>query len=270
VSTVASHPAARPAARSRRWRLPAAGLLAAALVTGGAGHAGAQPGRTTLRPMTAPRWAAVPPASAIIVPTAGRSALKIYSGPSPRSAGLITLRNPLVPGVPLVLAQYGGTAKVGGVKYHMIRVSLPVRPNNTVGWVRSDQVRVTADPWRLDIYKSRHTLLVWRGNALMGTFPVAVGRPRTPTPTGVFYVETRQRSFGDFGPLIFASSGFSDVFTTFTNAGQAGDAAIALHGTNEPATVGHDASHGCIRMYNADVASLGSAIAVGTIMRINR
>jgi lipoprotein-anchoring transpeptidase ErfK/SrfK len=38
----------------------------------------------------------------------------------------------------------------------------------------------------------------------------------------------------------------------------------AIHGTNNPASVGGFVSHGCIRMYNADVLDLYARAPVGT------
>ncbi len=38
----------------------------------------------------------------------------------------------------------------------------------------------------------------------------------------------------------------------------------AIHGTNNPASIGHFVSHGCIRMFNEDVLDLYSRAPVGT------
>jgi lipoprotein-anchoring transpeptidase ErfK/SrfK len=44
----------------------------------------------------------------------------------------------------------------------------------------------------------------------------------------------------------------------------------AIHGTNDPASIGHFVSHGCIRMYNADITDLYSRVSVGTIVIVTR
>jgi lipoprotein-anchoring transpeptidase ErfK/SrfK len=36
-----------------------------------------------------------------------------------------------------------------------------------------------------------------------------------------------------------------------------------IHGTNAPASIGHNASHGCIRMRNRDVEELFAMVSVG-------
>jgi lipoprotein-anchoring transpeptidase ErfK/SrfK len=42
------------------------------------------------------------------------------------------------------------------------------------------------------------------------------------------------------------------------------DTLFRIHGTNEPSSIGHAASSGCIRMHNADVIDLYSRVAKGT------
>jgi lipoprotein-anchoring transpeptidase ErfK/SrfK len=49
-----------------------------------------------------------------------------------------------------------------------------------------------------------------------------------------------------------------------------GDGTYAIHGTNRPASVGRFVSHGCIRMYNADIRKLFSMVAVGTPVIVER
>ncbi|MEJ2378127.1 MAG: L,D-transpeptidase [Pseudolabrys sp.] len=43
-----------------------------------------------------------------------------------------------------------------------------------------------------------------------------------------------------------------------------GGGQYAIHGTNNPASVGHFVSHGCIRMYNKDVMDLYPRVSYGT------
>jgi lipoprotein-anchoring transpeptidase ErfK/SrfK len=44
----------------------------------------------------------------------------------------------------------------------------------------------------------------------------------------------------------------------------------AIHGTNDPASIGHFVSHGCIRMYNADITDLYGRVSVGTTVVVTR
>ena len=38
----------------------------------------------------------------------------------------------------------------------------------------------------------------------------------------------------------------------------------AIHGTNQPGSIGHFVSYGCIRMYNGDIMDLYGRVSVGT------
>ena len=46
--------------------------------------------------------------------------------------------------------------------------------------------------------------------------------------------------------------------------------AYAIHGTNTPKLIGGFVSHGCIRMYNADVIDLYSRVSIGTPVVVTR
>jgi lipoprotein-anchoring transpeptidase ErfK/SrfK len=49
-----------------------------------------------------------------------------------------------------------------------------------------------------------------------------------------------------------------------------GGGQYAIHGTNAPGTIGHFVSHGCIRMYNADITDLYNRVSVGTPVVVMR
>jgi lipoprotein-anchoring transpeptidase ErfK/SrfK len=44
----------------------------------------------------------------------------------------------------------------------------------------------------------------------------------------------------------------------------------AIHGTNDPASIGGFVSHGCIRMFNADIMDLYQRAAIGTPVYVTR
>ena len=44
----------------------------------------------------------------------------------------------------------------------------------------------------------------------------------------------------------------------------------AIHGTNAPGTIGGFVSHGCIRMYNADIMDLYNRVHIGTTVVVTR
>jgi lipoprotein-anchoring transpeptidase ErfK/SrfK len=44
----------------------------------------------------------------------------------------------------------------------------------------------------------------------------------------------------------------------------------AIHGTNDPGSIGHFVSHGCIRMHNTDITDLYGRVNVGTTVVVTR
>lgn len=205
----------------------------------------------------APPARATPPGTSYAV-TARPPAMPVYDAPGGHVVR--TLGNPGLLGAPLTFLQL--ERRPGWLK-----VSLPVRPNGSTGWVRADQVTVRAVPWRVVIDQSAHTLRLYREDRLVRTYPVGVGKGSTPTPVGTFYLQVLVATGspdGAYGPYAFGLSGFSDVLTSFNG----GDGVIGLHGTNEPDSVGRDVSHGCLRMRNADITELAGLLPLGTPVQI--
>ncbi len=95
-----------------------------------------------------------------------------------------------------------------------------------------------------------HKLYLYRDGRLFHVYPIAVGRPVTPSPRGEFVV-TQKAIWGD---------GFGTRWIRFS----APWGIYGIHGTNKPWTVGTVASHGCFRMYNRDVEQVYSVISLGT------
>ena len=171
-----------------------------------------------------------------------------------------TLGNPQPSGAPLVFL-------VDKNEGDWLRVHLPVRPNGSTGWIRRADVVVRGVAYRVDVLRGAHRLRLYRHGRLLRTFPVGIGTARTPTPGGTFYLKELLRPpdpDGDYGPYAYGLSGFSNVLTTF----RGGAGVIGIHGTNDPASVGRDVSHGCIRLRNADVTYLARRLPLGTPVRI--
>jgi lipoprotein-anchoring transpeptidase ErfK/SrfK len=146
------------------------------------------------------------------------------------------------------------------------RALLPVRPNGTTGYLPARALRLSATPYRIVVDRARFRLGLFRGCSLVRTFRVGVGKPSTPTPAGSFYVTAllRPRRTGTvYGAYAFGLSAFSSVIRSWRWGG-----VIGLHGTNEPGSVGRGESHGCIRMRNADIASLARILPLGTPVTI--
>src|SRR5581483_9043428 len=143
------------------------------------------------------------------------------------------------------------------------QVYLPMRPNGSTGWVRDSQVDLANDPYRVEVSLRKHRVTVWKGLDLVWSEPAGVGRSVMPTPRGRYYlVELLKQPDpnGLYGPYAFALSAFSNVFEHFGG----GPGEIGLHGTNDPARLGTDVSHGCIRISNTGIAKLAAMLPLGT------
>lgn len=144
-----------------------------------------------------------------------------------------------------------------------LRVYLPTRPNGSLGWVRRRAVRLYVNRYRVVVRLRQHQLQLWKRRKLVATYPVAVGTRSTPTPRGVFYVVELlkpRNPRGSYGPYSFGISAHSRVLKYFAG----GDGRVGVHGTNQPALIGSNVSHGCIRLRNTPIRRLARILPLGT------
>lgn len=171
-----------------------------------------------------------------------------------------TLRHPLASKAPLVFL-------VQEEKGDWLRVLVPVRPNQSQGWVRRKDVTLFKHDYRITISISKHELTVYQGPGVVMREQVGLGTSTTPTPGGVFYTKELIRPpkpDGAYGPYAYGLSGFSPVLNEFLG----GDGEIGIHGTNDPAGIGKNVSHGCIRMRNEAITKLATMLPLGVPVQI--
>lgn len=110
------------------------------------------------------------------------------------------------------------------------------------------------------------------------SFPVAIGRPGVPIPVGDSRI-LRKRRDPTWRPTAnqrrekpslprAVPPGPNNPLGAF--ALDLGWPAIAIHGTNDPDSVGRQASGGCFRMLPADIETVFAAAEVGTPVRVVR
>jgi lipoprotein-anchoring transpeptidase ErfK/SrfK len=129
------------------------------------------------------------------------------------------------------------------------RVRVPVVQNGAIGWVRVWAVKTYRVRSRIVVDVSQRRLSLYRSGKLAFSSPVAVGAQGTPTPIGTFFVNERYvlpDASGPFGPYALGISAHSDTLRDVWVE----DGPIGIHGTNEPWSIGHAASHGCVRVPN--------------------
>jgi lipoprotein-anchoring transpeptidase ErfK/SrfK len=143
-----------------------------------------------------------------------------------------------------------------------LRVQLPIKPNGVTGYVRASAVETGRVRSRVVVDLSAKRLTLFRSGRRILATTVAVGSPATPTPTGRYYVNQRlipADANGPYGPAAIGISAYSTVLTGWTQGGP-----IAIHGTNEPWSIGHAVSNGCIRVRNPVLRRLFKVTPAGT------
>ena len=141
-----------------------------------------------------------------------------------------------------------------------LRVRLPIRPNGSTGWVRARDVQVRRVHERIEVDLSQHLLIRFRDGEPVQELRVGVGSPSFPTTPGRFFVWAKLTYDppGTYGVGALGLSGFSRVITDWVGGGR-----MAIHGTSDPTNRGRDVSHGCVRVYNPQMARLAD-VAIGT------
>jgi lipoprotein-anchoring transpeptidase ErfK/SrfK len=187
----------------------------------------------------------------------GHSGLDLYPGPD-AAAPSASLPPTDELGSPVVLL---GVAR----QADWFEALLPTRPNGSTGWVRATEVTATAPQFEVKVSRAGHELRLVRlsDNAVLLTSPVGVGAPGTPTPAGEFFVRDLFPTGSEnhpYGPFAFGLSGHSEVLMQFGT----GDGRIAIHGTNQPATIGADLSAGCVHVPNDVDHELEPYLSLGT------
>lgn len=123
-------------------------------------------------------------------------------------------------------------------------------------------------------------LFLLDGSGSVEEFPVALGRPTWPTPTGPFSILTKeidptwdvpvsiQREMEQEGkePLAKIAPGpdnpLGDRWFGLSLPG------VGIHGTNAPASIYHHQTHGCIRLHPDDVRTIFDRVPIGARGRI--
>jgi lipoprotein-anchoring transpeptidase ErfK/SrfK len=92
-------------------------------------------------------------------------------------------------------------------------------------------------------------------------YAVAVGKKSTPSPNGSFHIASHvvNPTFSHAGKVVRPGPS-NPVGTRWMSIGYKG---YGIHGTNHPESIGHAASHGCIRLRNQDVQELFELVHVG-------
>jgi lipoprotein-anchoring transpeptidase ErfK/SrfK len=263
--------------------LAAALAIASPVATGITGIAGAGPVSPTPRPVLAAddadafgdglgteAAASDTDASTVAVPSAPR--------PAEPSGGLVVRipRDMAVRAEPKATAKIVGTMPSGS-KYYDIsiaawveqvspdgrwgRVEIPYVWPRRHGWIAlRGLVRHTTNVQvRVDL--SEHRITVSKSGRVLFGFPAATGAAASPTPIGEYFVTDRIAFSGGYlGTFAFGISGIQPRLP----AGWSGGDQLAIHGTNDPSSIGRSVSAGCLRVSERSLDRLKPLLQLGT------
>ena len=104
-------------------------------------------------------------------------------------------------------------------------------------------------------------LAVMEDDRIVRVFETAVGAPKSPSPTGTYKIvnSIADPTWYTKGKIV-GPGRCNPLGTRWLGLSAKG---YGIHGTNAPASIGRNASHGCIRMRNRDVEELFKMVAVG-------
>jgi lipoprotein-anchoring transpeptidase ErfK/SrfK len=161
------------------------------------------------------------------------------------------------------------SARTAGSLWLDVRVQ--GRPNGNHGWISADLAQLSSTPFRIEVSRAAKSLTLFKAGAKVRTIKVVVGAPGTPTPAGNFSIADKLQlsTKGDFlGNFVLPLTAYSDILKKFDG----GPGQVALHGRGGASLkvpVGTAASHGCVRIENAQIAKIAAAVPTGTPVNIS-
>lgn len=109
--------------------------------------------------------------------------------------------------------------------------------------------------------KDRELALLDHG-VVKAVYPVAVGKPSTPSPTGTFTIINHVKDPTYYRPGVVIPPGrWNPVGNRWMGLSVKG---YGIHGTDVQSSVGKPVSHGCIRLRKHDIEALFARVKVGT------
>jgi lipoprotein-anchoring transpeptidase ErfK/SrfK len=108
--------------------------------------------------------------------------------------------------------------------------------------------------YRIEIDTKRRLLRLYNDSVQVREYPVAVGKPSTPTPEGNWTIIKKGLWGAQFGGHFMQLSVPWGIY--------------GIHGTDKPWSIGQALSHGCVRMYSHDAAELYDLVHIGTPVKI--
>ena len=254
--------------RTRALELAAALSLLAALAVAvpafSSDNAPARPFVGAPLPRVAPAGADAVALARAPLPAAARSVTYLIARPRGASVTLYVR-----PGA-RVLTRLSATTEFGSRRrYGVVRrvrawlgVSTPALPNGQLAWVHERDVLLSRTSVSLTLDLSQRRLYLRKGGKVVARMRIGIGRPASPTPVGRFAV-TDKLAGARYGPYYGCCIVALSATQPNLPAGWTGGDRIAIHGTNDPSSIGRPSSAGCPHASAADMQALMASAPLG-------
>jgi lipoprotein-anchoring transpeptidase ErfK/SrfK len=146
------------------------------------------------------------------------------------------------------------------------RISIPMRPNGTYGWIPARTVSLSPTHSQIVVNLNSRTIDIYRFGKHKWHGKVAIGAPGRETPVGHFYVAARFVPYHDTFLGVFAEE--TSAYSKLTE--WPGGGVVGIHGTSLPQLLGQAVSHGCVRVSNTTALHLKSLAPLGTPIWIKK
>ncbi len=143
-----------------------------------------------------------------------------------------------------------------------------MRPNEIEGWIPLASVTLSTTNYEIEINLTAYTLVLKDSGKSVFEASVALGNSKTPTPPGRYYItdpiDLTKKLDPIYGAYALGISGYSEVLKSF----RGGPGQLAIHGGAWESMLGTNPSNGCIRMLNDQVVELAGKVPIGTPVTI--
>ncbi|MEH2389267.1 MAG: L,D-transpeptidase [Nostoc sp.] len=135
-------------------------------------------------------------------------------------------------------------------------------PNSTTATATSiDNIRQTSQPRWIEIDLSEQRLRAWEGKKLVYSYRISGGKRSTPTPIGVFRINSKYRTHRMRG------SGYNIPDVPYTMYFYRG---YAIHGAYWHNRFGTPVSHGCVNLPVKQAHNLYRWASTGTLVVVRK
>ena len=135
------------------------------------------------------------------------------------------------------------------------------------------KLRIPTDRVHVLVDLDAHWVFYAAGDEVIAAWPAGVGKESSATQVGTYTVGEKNKSPMWFPkgrkPVPFGDpeNPLGSRWIAWLDDGKA-STGLGFHGTNEPDSIGKDASQGCIRMRTADIEELYEILPVGAEVRV--